>query len=307
MDLKKYIPQQGISLYHCDNTDLLATLKDSSVDVILTDPPYLYLKGQKLERPFDEQHFFSECRRVLTKDGFIVLFGRGTSFYRWNTLLNELGFSFKEEVVWNKRRISSPALPLGRLHETISIFTKGKGKINPTTTSYMENKAYDIDRICNDIKRVESSLKNEKTLSHIIAGLKAGEIENIYYTPKHQKHKVSYSGNKKNVDIGIHALKTMVNNISKETSVMSDFGDKYTAIHPTQKPVRLLERLLALVVPKSKAPTDTLVLDPFGGSFSTMVAAYNMGLKGISCEIDEEYFNAGKERIEQIQPKLFRN
>ena len=304
MDLKRYIPQQGISLYHCDNTALLATLKDSSVDVILTDPPYLYLKGKKLERPFDEQHFFSECHRVLTKDGFIVLFGRGTSFYRWNTLLDELGFSFKEEVVWNKRRISSPALPLGRLHETISIFTKGKGKINPTTTSYMENKAYDIDRICNDIKRVESSLKNEKLLAHIRKGLQNNHIESVFYRTSSKKHKVTFSSSYCK-DIGIECLKTMVNNTSKETSVMSDFGDKYTAIHPTQKPVRLLERLLALVVPKSKAPSDTLVLDPFGGSFSTMIAAYNMGLKGISCEIDEEYFNAGKERIEQIQPKLF--
>jgi site-specific DNA-methyltransferase (adenine-specific) len=31
-----------------------------------------------------------------------------------------------------------------------------------------------------------------------------------------------------------------------------------------------------------------------------MVAAYNMGMQGISCEIDEEYFLAGKQRIEKL-------
>lgn len=38
-----------------------------------------------------------------------------------------------------------------------------------------------------------------------------------------------------------------------------------------------------------------------------MEAAYNLGLNGISCEIDKEYFEKGLERIENItnQQKLF--
>ena len=80
------------------NEDCLLGMKkidSESIDCILTDPPYLYLKNQKLDRPFDEQKFFSEAKRVLKKDGFIVLFGRGTSFYRWNCILADLGFNFK--------------------------------------------------------------------------------------------------------------------------------------------------------------------------------------------------------------------
>ena len=37
--------------------------------------------------------------------------------------------------------------------------------------------------------------------------------------------------------------------------------------------------------------------------FSTMEAVYNMGMKGISCEIDEEYFEDGKKRIESLPPR----
>lgn len=76
---------KNIQLYNADNLEVMATLPDESIDVICIDPPYLYLKKQKLERPFDEQKFFAECKRLLTKKGFIVMFGRGTSFYRWNT------------------------------------------------------------------------------------------------------------------------------------------------------------------------------------------------------------------------------
>ena len=130
-----------IQLFNCDNSELMTKMEDESVDVILTDPPYLYLKNQKLERPFDEQLFFSECKRVLTKDGFIVMFGRGTSFYRWNTILDDLGFNFKEEIIWNKSYSTSPLMALSRIHETVSIFTKGKGTINRVKVPYLEPKS----------------------------------------------------------------------------------------------------------------------------------------------------------------------
>jgi site-specific DNA-methyltransferase (adenine-specific) len=69
-------------IYNEDCLTGMRRIENNSVDCILTDPPYLYLKNQKLDRPFDEAMFFNECKRVLKKDGFIVLFGRGTSFYR---------------------------------------------------------------------------------------------------------------------------------------------------------------------------------------------------------------------------------
>ncbi|WP_418988191.1 DNA methyltransferase [Bacteroides heparinolyticus] len=97
-------------------------IPDASVDCILTDPPYLYLK-HKLDRPFDERRLFGEFKRVLKPKGFVVLFGRGTSFYRWNTELSNLGFDFKEEIVWDKSFTSSPLLSLSRVHETISVHT----------------------------------------------------------------------------------------------------------------------------------------------------------------------------------------
>ena len=131
------------------NEDCLIGIKrihDNSVDCILTDPPYLYLKNQKLDRPFDEQALFSEFKRVLKPTGFVVMFGRGTSFYRWNTVLASLGFEFKEEIIWNKSYCSSPLMALSRVHETVSIHSR-KGVINKVKVPYLEMKGHDLDAI----------------------------------------------------------------------------------------------------------------------------------------------------------------
>ena len=333
--------QPNIRLSNCDNSELMAKMEDESVDVILTDPPYLYLKNQKLERPFDEQLFFSECKRVLTKDGFIVMFGRGTSFYRWNTILDDLGFNFKEEIIWNKSYSTSPLMALSRIHETVSIFTKGKGTINRVKVPYMEMKSHDLESVIGDVKRMRPILKNTKSLDAVLAFLE----NNIVPTDKENTLSTTISSVVKNQDRCASVLNGITNGVNEKSIIRTDridcetftkfgvnadkrktgdrctnsmqsivFGlneksiikqvrDQYSAIHPTQKPVRLLERLLALVIPQNKERKDIVVADFFGGSFSTMEAVYNMGMQGISCEIDKEYYELGKERIEKLPPR----
>lgn len=336
--------QPSIQLFNCDNLELMADMGDESVDVILTDPPYLYLKNQKLEREFDEKLFFSECKRILTEKGFIVMFGRGVSFYRWNTILDDLGFTFKEEIIWNKSHNTSPLMPLSRIHETISISTKGKGTINKVKVPYLEMKSHDLDSIIGDVKRMRSILKNTKSLdavleflennnvptdsdnvlstsissivktqdrcASVLSGMKNGmneksivEIYDYNSTERahNEKNNVVASPKLKNGDRCVYVMSNLVDGQNEKT-IIKQVRDHYSAIHPTQKPVRLLERLLALVVPEDKAKEDIVVFDPFGGSFSTMEAVYNMGMEGISCEIDKEYFDLGKERIEKLPP-----
>ena len=134
-------------IYNEDCLEGMKRIPDNSVDCILTDPPYLYLKNQKLDRPFDELVFFSECKRVLKKDGFIVLFGRGTSFYRWNCILADMGFTFKEEIIWDKIKSSSPLLPIQRVHETISIHCIGNKKIKKSHIKYEEHIIYNKEKV----------------------------------------------------------------------------------------------------------------------------------------------------------------
>jgi len=246
--------------------------------------------------------------------------------------------------------ISSPLMPLSRVHETISIFCKGNAKINKVKIPYLEMKKYDLDSIINDIKRLKSVFKNTNSLDAVNDYL---EHKKIGFTENHvTKHKIQVEGHTKDRDRNINTINSLVvglneksiisgterkrkynttvqpsslvneerkvatikifDNGMNEKSIIQNSRDHYSSIHPTQKPVRLLERLIQLCLPKNKK--EIIVADFFGGSMSTMEAVINLQttysdlqFKGISCELDKEYFDKAMERINNhvAQQKLF--
>lgn len=293
-----------IELSNADNLDIMKFLGDESLDIICIDPPYLYLKNQKLERVFDEQKFFSECKRLLTKKGFIVMFGRGESFYRWNTLLADLGFIFKEEIVWDKMRITSPMNALGRRHETVSIFTKKDGKVNKIKRPLIEAYKFEPKKIEETIYRLQTTFGNRETFDLLKEYYSSGLYHNDEGNERKFNPTLQTDIKKANRTVQF-AIKLEEGVMEK--SVIQETHDRET-IHPTQKPVRLLERLLNLVLPKDKK--KIVIADFFAGSMSCMEAVINLqnqnpdkDFTGIATEIDEEYFLAGKERIENILNK----
>ncbi|GAG26442.1 unnamed protein product, partial [marine sediment metagenome] len=66
----------------------------------------------------------------------------------------------------------------------------------------------------------------------------------------------------------------------------------YEGLHPTQKPVLLLEDLI-----KTFSNDGNLVVDMTMGSGSTGVAAKNTNRKFIGIELDEDYFKIAQDRI----------
>jgi len=73
-------------------------------------------------------------------------------------------------------------------------------------------------------------------------------------------------------------------------------------IHPTQKPVALYQWLL-----KNYAKPGDKILDTHGGSMSIAIACHDLGFDLTLYEIDKDYFQAGKERLERhmAQSNLF--
>ncbi|NCU18808.1 adenine-specific DNA-methyltransferase, partial [Pallidibacillus pasinlerensis] len=61
--------------------------------------------------------------------------------------------------------------------------------------------------------------------------------------------------------------------------------------HPTQKPEKLLERIIL-----ASSNEGDIVLDPFGGSFTTAGVAVKLNRKAVSFDIEEEYFKIGIRR-----------
>ena len=72
------------------------------------------------------------------------------------------------------------------------------------------------------------------------------------------------------------------------------------AIHPTQKPLSILGPIL-----EYSCSQESLVLDPFMGSGSTLVACRSIGIRAIGIELKQEYCEAAVERIRTSPVALF--
>ena len=120
-----------------------------------------------------------------------------------------------------------------------------------------------------------------------------------YYEPQMEKgkpYKRKYTPNKvNNLGFGIKGVQTDNKGTRHPTTIL-DFPRKWRRqdqLHPTQKPVELMEFLV-----KSYCPENGLVLDFTMGSGSTGVACRNTNRNFIGIEIDENYYNIAKDRIE---------
>lgn len=89
------------------------------------------------------------------------------------------------------------------------------------------------------------------------------------------------------------AAKT-INNVGSKTvhQFNNIVGNK---LHPTEKPVELMKLYIS-----NSSKIGDIVLDPFMGSGSTGVAAKELNRKYIGIELDTEYYNIAKERIDRI-------
>ena len=302
-----------------DCIQLLKNIKDESIDAVVTDPPYCYLntkeKNCDFDKNFDNLAFVEQCKRVLKKTGFVVMFGRGENFYRLNTCFCDAGFKFKEDIVWNKVITSSPFHQLGRIHENIVIFTKDKGIIRKTKVPYLESiNACDVKNK-NDIKEVLFKMSdymrqiynalNKPEQLHVLKEFLNG---NVIYSKRMKKRpfNITRSAPFCAPILGISVLQILtkgkkevdiinIPTIIKETKSINNY-------HPTEKPVRLMERLISLVTDEGD-----IVLDPFMGSGTTGVACIKQKRHFIGMELDEKYFDIAYRRIEDEKRERIEN
>lgn len=279
-------------IFNCDCIEFMQDMvnQGKKVDCIITDPPYLYL-NHKLDRQFNEEFFFELAGKITNK---LVFFGRGDSFYKWNLLAKEQGFQFKEEIIWNKKRNTSPFHKLSRSHETISVRMKDGYIINKVKIDTLRKHFNEDDFYCliNDLKRVFSSVKNSDVIKdYLEKGEKILKISKV-------KHSITTSKYKKDSDRALNTVDKYLKG-ALLTSIITEKREHYTMEHPTQKPIKLLEKLVLLATNENET-----ILDPFMGSCSTGLACLFENRNFIGCEIDKEYFEIAERRLKSTQDTL---
>lgn len=239
-------------LYLGDCLDVMQQLPDNSIDCIICDPPY-GTTAIKWDNVIDFQLMWEQYDRLLKPKGMIVLFG--SQPFSAQLICSKLKW-FKYELIWNKNKCGSPGLAKIRpmkTHENILVFAReAGGTYNPQMT---EGEPY---------ARQSSNPEG--------------------YVGRTNTHGYGLKPKTGFVNTGTRYPKSILN-ISRDFSAQQQ-------VHPTQKPVPLMEWLVKTYT----NPGDT-VLDNCMGSGSTGVAAINLDRTFIGIESDAEYFEIAKARI----------
>ena len=249
-------------LYKGDCLVEMNKIADKSVDMILCDLPY-EIVNQKWDKiiPFDK--LWGQYKRIIKDKGAIVLFGQEpfSSKLRCSNLE-----WYRYDWIWDKTHCSNFQVmnyQCGRQHELISVFSKSKAcyTSNDTSMHYYPQKT----------KR-DKPIRNGGGLNscEMLHGNNMRKIDKIY-TEKNPTSIIQFK-----------------------------VVPPKERLHPTQKPIALLEYLI-----KTYTDENEWVLDNCMGSGSTGVACCTTNRNFIGIELDENYFNIAKKRIEEINTNLF--
>ena len=251
-----------IKLYHGDCLIEMNKIADKSIDLILTDPPYetTACKWDSVI-PFDKM--WEQLNRIIKDNGAIVLFGSEpfSSLLRCSNLKN-----YKYDWIWDKENGGNFAVckyrPLGQT-ENISVFGKNKINYYPIMeTAKEENKR----------PRYKQNLLNDS----MTQGMHSGKfIHNNNENLRYPKNLLTFNNR-----VG------ELNNLNR--------------LHPTQKPIALLEYLI-----KTYTKENETVLDFTMGSGSTGVACINTKRNFIGIELDDNYFKIAEDRINKVRETIF--
>ena len=242
-----------MKLINDDCLKVLPTLADNSVDLILTDTPYGTTQCKwDSVIPFDLM--WEQLNRIIKPNGAIVLFGSEpfSSYLRVSNVKN-----YKYDWYWNKLHganfMNGNRQPIKNI-ELASVFYKKQPTYNSQKTT------------------------NPK-----------GVEKRSLYKPSKQKEfgkdQVGTREKRTNPSKQYEPNKLLAN-------CLIEFKREWKPIHPTQKPVALIEYLI-------KTYTNELetVLDFTMGSGTTGVACCNTNRDFIGIELDKEYFKIAEQRI----------
>ena len=84
-----------------NNIDYLKTLKDNSVDSIITDPPYgIEFLGKDWDKNTGAVETWQECLRVLKPGGHLLAFSAARTYHHLATNIESVGFEVRDQLMW---------------------------------------------------------------------------------------------------------------------------------------------------------------------------------------------------------------
>tara|TARA_R110002074_G_scaffold397056_1_gene587086 strand:- start:308 stop:1108 length:801 start_codon:yes stop_codon:yes gene_type:complete len=248
----------SIDLRLGDTIEQMKLIEDKSIDMILCDLPYgtTACKWDTII-PFDD--LWEQYKRIIKPNRAIVL---NCSQPFTSFLMCSNSEWFRHEWIWDKKSCTNAFAvkyaPMKR-HENVLVFSSGK--INPFNRQKTPKDPKDI--------RVNSAKRRANKDSDITS-----EVYNTGTKCLHADDYDPYTSNPVSI-------------------IYVPRGNK-KKLHPTQKPVELMEYFI-----KTYSNENETVLDNTMGSGSTGIACINLNRNFIGIEKDIDIYNVAKKRVEE--------
>ena len=281
------------SIENEDCISYLNKLSDKSIDLLVLDPPYYQVVKEDWDNNWatiDDylkwmETIIVQLERVSKYSCSVWLFGYAYQLGLLIPIFEKYGFTYRQHITINKG-LKSVA---GR--------TSSKLKMFPTATEYavyfhkearhvikelLQNKQKETKIKSSDINLTLGKAINGGGTWSTIAGIKQ---KNIQYPTREDWDKLDtlFGG----LDYKYDDLVYKFNIINGLTDVWDDinFYDKtYKKAHPTQKPYKLIERII-----QCSTNENDVVLDIFMGSGMTGLVCKNLNRNFYGCELEKKY------------------
>ena len=291
MDLNK--------IYNLDCINGIKRIEDEKIDLVISDPPYFKVIGQKWDYMWKTETeyiewsklWLIEVERVLRKGGTFYLFGYFKILIYLIPYIESLGFKLKQQVIINKgiRAVSGRATKNYKMYpnvtESIIFFIKDP---IPYSKKLLKTKQKELNLTSKEINKYLGMNTNGGGMWSIYTGKNVCEQlptkENWEILSKLLEFDIEYS-----------KISVTFNHQMGYTDVWDDIDFYFkNRIHPTQKPEKLIQRLILT----SSNPND-IVLDPFMGSGTTAVCSKKLNRQFIGFETDKNYYENSLKRLDE--------
>jgi len=298
-------------IYCGDCLDILKKFPDKSVDLIYLDPPFFTNRHFEIIwkaeiRAFGDRwkgginHYVSwmverleQCHRVLKDNGSLYLHCDWHASHYLKVATDKifgLG-NFKSQIIWQRSKSHNDPKQYGHIHDVILFYCKSKNYIwnqqyKPYDNDYTD-KSYNKKDKKGRFKTSDlSAAKPGGDVSYEWKGVKPPKGRYWAYS-KANMEKFEKEGRIYYSSTGLPYLKNYLDEM--EGIPIQDLWTDIQAIpaaseermgYPTQKPIALLERIVSISSNKGD-----IVLDPFCGCGTTLVAAQKLSRKWIGIDV----------------------
>lgn len=293
--------KQSLSIINDDFLNLDNNLiKDLSLDLVIADPPYFKVIGETWDYKWSTQSdYLAWCEKwldiissKLRFGGSLYVFGYFRNLAPFLALAESRGLELRQQIIIDKgiksvagRKTSTYRL-FPNVTESILFFTKDNKQI---IKPLLKNRADEL------------GLKSKEINERLGVKSNGGGMWSIY-TGKNMCEqfptKATWDKLMKvlEMDLDYYKYAQTFNPIMGITDVWTDI-DFYSKdrIHPTEKPYKLIERLIL-----SSSNEGDSILDPFSGSGITGIVSSQLNRKCVLFEVDEQYYKASMNRFTEM-------